>query len=62
MQQQQEQEERDREDWNRRSHILPLSLAMAVDEIFDNYWPPQIPSPEPEPEVPPPVKAKGKKK
>ncbi|XP_026323071.1 uncharacterized protein LOC113232526 [Hyposmocoma kahamanoa] len=63
MQQQQEQEQRDREEWNLRSHILPLSFAVT-SEIFDKYWPPPIPEPEPEPEIPPtPVKKpKGGKK
>lgn len=61
MQQQEFEEERSREAWNRRSHILPLAFA-ATEEIFDKYWPPQIPSPEKTPEpVAPPVK-KGKKK
>ncbi|CAH0597644.1 unnamed protein product [Chrysodeixis includens] len=57
-----EQEERDREDWNRRSHILPLSFA-ANDEFFNKYWPPPIPEPEPEIEieVKPKAKTKGKK-
>ncbi|XP_026729096.1 uncharacterized protein LOC113494811 isoform X2 [Trichoplusia ni] len=42
-----EQEERDREEWNRRSHILPLNFA-AGDEFFNKYWPPPTPAPEPE--------------
>lgn len=64
MQQQEEQEQRDREEWNLRSHILPLSFA-ATSELFDKYWPPPTPEPEPIPEVPvTPVKKPktGKKK
>ncbi|XP_060806865.1 uncharacterized protein LOC106133016 [Amyelois transitella] len=56
---QDEQEEREREDWNKRSHILPLGFA-ATDELFDKYWPPPTPEPEPEPVVD--TKKKGKKK
>ncbi|XP_049880480.1 uncharacterized protein LOC126376969 [Pectinophora gossypiella] len=57
MKQQEEQEERDREEWNRKSHILPLGFA-ATEEFFNMYWPP------PPPETPPPVvdvDPKGKK-
>nr|XP_026489588.1 uncharacterized protein LOC113396033 [Vanessa tameamea] len=54
-----ELEDKDREDWNRRSHILPLAFA-ADDEFFDKYWPPPPPEPQPEPE--PEMKGKGKGK
>ncbi|CAG9794705.1 unnamed protein product [Diatraea saccharalis] len=56
---QEERELHDMEDWNRRSHILPLSAA-TTDEMFDKYWPPPPPEPEPEPE-PEPKGKKGKK-
>ncbi|KAL0811498.1 hypothetical protein ABMA28_009892 [Loxostege sticticalis] len=59
--QQDEQEEKDREDWNRRSHILPLNFA-TDDAFFDKYWPPPPPEPEPEPEPEPKGKGKGKGK
>ncbi|XP_021208173.1 uncharacterized protein LOC101736906 isoform X1 [Bombyx mori] len=54
-----EQEELDREAWNRKSHILPLLYA-ADDGFFDKYWPP--PPPEPEPIVEPNLKGKAKGK
>ncbi|XP_075986336.1 uncharacterized protein LOC142983384 [Anticarsia gemmatalis] len=53
-----ELEEIEREQWYRRSTILPLSMA-AGDEFFNKYWPPP-PPPEPEPE-PEPKPKKGKK-
>ncbi|XP_049705198.2 uncharacterized protein LOC110377070 [Helicoverpa armigera] len=53
-----EKEEREQEEWNRKSHILPLTFA-ATDEFFNKYWPPPPPEPEPEPSV---EVAKGKPK
>ncbi|XP_053619892.1 uncharacterized protein LOC128680638 isoform X1 [Plodia interpunctella] len=55
---QEEMELKDMEDYNLRSHILPLGFA-ATDELFDKYWPPPTPEPEPEPVV---VVKKGKGK
>ncbi|CAB3258481.1 unnamed protein product [Arctia plantaginis] len=54
-----ELEQTEREQWNRKSHILPLQFA-TTDELFDKYWPP--PTPPPEPEKEPEPKPKGKKK
>ncbi|KAJ0170736.1 hypothetical protein K1T71_013508 [Dendrolimus kikuchii] len=56
-----EQEDKDRERWNRRSHILPLHFA-ADDAFFDKYWPPPPPEPEPAPQPEPRGKGKGKGK
>ncbi|XP_072932642.1 uncharacterized protein [Epargyreus clarus] len=55
-----ERDERDRENWNRRSHVLPLSFAVE-DTFFDKYWPPPEPEPVPEPEPDHKPKGKGKK-
>ncbi|XP_052751253.1 uncharacterized protein LOC113514575 isoform X2 [Galleria mellonella] len=56
-----EQEKKDREDWHRRNHILPLNFA-ADDAFFDKYWPPPPPEPIIEPEPEPKGKGKGKGK
>ncbi|XP_014370808.2 uncharacterized protein LOC106720600 [Papilio machaon] len=54
-----EEFEKEREDWHRRSHLLPLSFAVT-DEFFDKYWPPPTPEIVSIPETEP--KGKGKKK
>ncbi|KAM3959831.1 uncharacterized protein ACR2FA_006115 [Aphomia sociella] len=56
-----DQEEKDREYWNRRSHILPLNFA-ADDGFFDKYWPPPALEAVLEPEPEPKGKGKGKGK
>ncbi|XP_073963132.1 uncharacterized protein [Choristoneura fumiferana] len=55
-----ELEELEREEWNRKSHILPLGFA-ATDELFDKYWPPPPPEPPPPEPEQKPKKGKGKK-
>ncbi|CAH2059150.1 unnamed protein product, partial [Iphiclides podalirius] len=54
-----EEADRDREDWNRRSHLLPLAFAVS-EEFIERYWPPPPVEVVPEPE--PDARGKGKSK